>query len=226
MRPRAVLFDLDGVLADTENVHVAAWERTFEAMGWDVSPVDCGRAAESEDRAFLADLFARRGVEGGDVEGWVRRKRDLTVRLLADWPRLYRGVPELVARLRGHVRLAVVSDTWRENVAAVLRSADLEDAFALVVGKEDAPPPKPDPACYREALRRLKVAAGGAVALEDSPTGLAAARAAGVRCVAVGHRRPQGDWAGDAPYLPDLADAEAVLRALGLDGPGREIKRD
>ena len=216
MPPRAVLFDFDGVLADTENVHVAAWERTFEAMGWDVPPEVCARAAEVDDRAFLADLFARRKVEGGDVEGWVRRKQDQAVRMLTDWPRLYPGVPELVARLRGRTRLAVVSGTWRENVAVVLRAAGLWEAFDLVLGKEDAEPPKPDPACYREALRRLRLDPGEAVALEDSPTGLAAARGAGMRCLAVGHRRSAGDWFGEATFLADLTDVDAAVLALGL----------
>src|SRR4051794_725318 len=47
--PRAVFFDFDGVLADTENIHIAAWERTFGDLGWDVPPADCARAAEVDD---------------------------------------------------------------------------------------------------------------------------------------------------------------------------------
>lgn len=213
---RAVLFDFDGVLADTENVHVAAWERTFDRMGWDVPPEDCARAAEEDDRAFLAGLLAGRGIEGGDVEGWVARKQELTRALLADYPRLYPGVRELVDRLRGRAGLAVVTGTWRENVAIVLGAAGLADAFGVVVGKEDVGAPKPDPEAYRLALARLGVHPRAAVALEDSPSGLAAARAAGVRCVAVGHRRPPGEWSGGAGFLRDLADVDAAMRALGF----------
>src|SRR5262245_54222506 len=120
MSLRAILFDFDGVIADTENVHVAAWQRTFAALGWEVADDVCARAAEVDDRAFLAEIFAEKGIEGGDVEGWVRRKQRLTVQMLADSPRLYPGLAELVIRLRGRYRLAVVSGTWRENVAVVL----------------------------------------------------------------------------------------------------------
>src|SRR5262249_27907562 len=161
--PRAVLFDFDGVLADTENIHVAAWEHTFGAMGWDVSPEDCARSMELDDRVFLAEVFARRSIADGDVLGWVRRTQGLTLRIAADSPRIYRGVPELVARLRGKARLAVVTTTWRENVAVVLGAAGLADDFEVIIGKEDVEAPKPDPACYRLALKRLKVAAGSAV---------------------------------------------------------------
>ncbi|WP_435021506.1 HAD family hydrolase [Tundrisphaera sp. TA3] len=217
MPTRAVLFDFDGVIADTENVHVAAWQRTFGALGWDESEEACLRAMEVDDRQFLAEVFARRGIEGGDVEGWVRRKQDLTLSLLADAPRIYPGVAELVARLKEYARLAVVSTTWRANVEAVLRSAGLLDVFPIIIAKEDVAAPKPDPEGYRLALARLGLDAEDAAALEDSPTGLAAARAAGLRAVAVGHRRPMGDWAGEAEFVADFADPSAVLRVLQIE---------
>jgi beta-phosphoglucomutase len=214
--PRAVLFDFDGVIADTENLHVAAWERTFGLLGLEVPAGDCGRAAEIDDRDFLAEIFARKQIHDGDIDGWVRRKQELTLAMLADSPRIYPGIAALVQRLRGRVRLAVVSTTWRANIETVLRGADLADAFEVIVTKEDVSAPKPDPACYRLALTRLRLPASSAVALEDSPTGIASARAAGLRPIAVGHRRPPGDWTGDATYLPDLTDTEAALQAMKI----------
>jgi HAD superfamily hydrolase (TIGR01509 family) len=212
----AVLFDFDGVLADTENAHVVAWERTFARMGWAVPPEACARAAEVDDRDFLRDLFAERKIADGAVAGWVERKQVLTRGLLADAPWVYPGVPALLEGLRrGGTRLAVVSGTWRENVEAVLGPLGLRPAFELVVGKEDVERPKPDPQAYLVALERLKLPAAQVVALEDSPTGIAAARAAGVPVVAVGHRRPPGDWTEGALYLPDLEDLPRALRALG-----------
>lgn len=214
--PRAVLFDFDGVIADTANVHVAAWERTFALMGWDVPPEVCARAVEEDDRAFLADLLADQGIKGGDIAGWVGRKQGLARVLLADVPRLYPGVPELVGRLRDRAALAVVSVTWRENVAIVLGISGLSDAFRVIIGKEDVSATKPDPEPYRLALSRLGIAPEEAVALEDSPSGLTSARDAGLRCVAVGHRRPAGGWTEGAAFLPDLRDADRAMEALGF----------
>ena len=212
--PEAVLFDFDGVIADTENVHIAAWERVFAVMGWAVSAEICARAAEIDDRAFLAEIFAARQVVEGDLEGWVRRKQEVTRAMLGFAPRVCPGAAELVRRLHGQARLAVVSSTWRENIETVLRAAAIEDAFELVIAKEDVARCKPDRAAYCLALERLGLAAECAVALEDTPTGLQAARAAGLRCIVVGKGDAPPVWAGQAPYLPDLVDAEEAMRVL------------
>jgi beta-phosphoglucomutase len=216
MPTRAVLFDFDGVIADTENVHVAAWQRTFALMGWLESDETCTRAAEVDDRAFVSEVFSRRKIDGGNVEGWVARKQELTLRLLADSPRLYPGVAELVGALEGKVRLGVVTTTWRGNVEAVLRSSGLARAFEVIISKEDVKAPKPNPEGYRLALKKLGLPSPDVVALEDSPTGLEAARKAGARVVAVGHRRPEGEWSGDAPYLPDFADLDRAIDKITL----------
>jgi beta-phosphoglucomutase len=218
MSPTALLLDFDGVIADTENIHVVAWERTFSAMGWPVADETCLRAAEVDDRVFLAEVFGRRGIGDGDIEGWVGRKQRLTVALLADSPHVFPGLPELVRRASEHARLGVVSTTWRENIDVVLRAAGIADRFEVIVGKEDVREVKPSPEGFALALKKLRLKPREAVAVEDSATGLAAARAAGIRCVAVGHRAERGDWSGDAAYLPDFSDTAAALRILGLSG--------
>lgn len=217
MPPRALLFDFDGVIADTENHHIAAWQRTFAAMGWDVPDEVCARAIEVDDRVFLGEVFARKQIDDGDIPGWVQRKQELTLAMMADSPRVYPGVAALIARVRGVARLAVVTTTWRANVKAVLKSAGLFSAFNLIVGKEDVQAVKPDPDGYRLAVESLGLLAEDVVALEDSPTGLTAARRAGVRAIAIGHRLPYGPWVGNAPYLPDFRHTDTVLQTLGWD---------
>ncbi len=216
MAPRAVLFDFDGVIADTENHPIAAWQRTLMALGWQVSDEVAARSAEVDDRQFLRELFAAQEIEGGDVEGWVRKKQVLTIRLLQDAPRVYPGVIELVSALRGESLLAVVSGTWRENVETVLAAASLTGAFELIIGKEDVGSVKPDPEAYLLALRRLGIAPKKAMAIEDSPTGVASARAAGIPCIALGHRREFGPWVGDSVYFSGLEPVSGVLQHLGL----------
>jgi beta-phosphoglucomutase len=217
MPPLAVLFDFDGTLADTENVHVAAWQRTLARMGWELTDEAAARAAEIDDRYFLQELFGRRKIEGADIDGWIRVKQELAETMLADAPRLYPGVVELVAALRKEdVRLAVVTTTWRRNVEVVLGASGLAGAFELIVAKEDVAAVKPSPDAYDLALRRLEVPASGAVALEDSPTGLASARAAGIEAVAVGHRRREGEWSDGHRFLASLTATDEALRALGF----------
>jgi beta-phosphoglucomutase len=215
---RAVLFDFDGVIADTENIHVAAWQRTLARLGWEIPDELAARACEVDDRIFLADLFARRKIEQGDVEGWVRSKQELTAAMLTDSPRLYPGVVELVKSLAGKVQLAVVSTTWRENVEIVLKSAQLAPLFPIVVGKQDVSRVKPEPDGYRLALKKLGLSANQAIALEDSATGLASARSAGLKTLAVGHRQPHGEWVGSSDFVDDLTDLPKVMSLLGLRG--------
>jgi HAD superfamily hydrolase (TIGR01509 family) len=219
MSLRALCFDFDGVLADTENIHVAAWERTLAELGWEVPDAVCARAVEEDDRAFLASLFESQQIERADIAGWVLRKQALAISLLRDSPRLYPGVAALVEALGGRLRLAVVTGTWRANVETVLRASGLAEAFDVIVAKEDVAAVKPAPDCYRLALKRLKLKPPEAVALEDSPTGVAAARAAGLRVLAVGHRRPKGAWVGSAEYVDRLAPATRILTMLGLEMP-------
>ena len=216
MPPSAVLFDFDGVIADTENYHVVAWQRTLLRLGWELSDEAAARSLEMDDRLFAAELFARRGVEDADVAGWVRAKQDLTVSLIRLHPPAYPGVPELFRALAGRAKIAVVSTTWRENVTAFLDAAGLAGAGAAGVAKEDVEDAKPAADAYLLALKRLKAAASKAVAVEDSPRGLAAAEAAGIPRLAVGHRRPDGDWRGDAPYLASFEPLADVLDRLGF----------
>lgn len=216
MPPRAILLDFDGVIAETENHHVVAWQRTLSALGWLVADEVAARSAEVDDREFLVDLFTERGVPTDRVDDWVARKQELTVQLLGLAPRVYPGIVELVEALRHKARLAVVSGTWRANIAAVLGAAGLTGAFDAIIGKEDVKLRKPDPEAYLVALKKLRLSPRSAVAIEDSPTGLSSARAAGIRCIAVGHRRPFGDWVTDASYRESLEPVEEVLEQLGF----------
>ena len=213
MPPKAVLFDFDGVIVDTENVHIAAWQRTLTRMAWELTDEAASRAAEIDDRVFLKELFEARGIEAGDIDGWIKLKQDLTERLLIDAPRIHPGVLELIRMLKARARLGIVTTTWRRNVEVVLTSAGILDAFEVIVAKEDVAAVKPAPDGYLRALAMLRIPASEVVAIEDSPTGLEAARAAGVRVVAVGHSRPSGEWSRDVPFVADLS---APLPALGF----------
>ena len=216
MLPLAVLFDFDGVLADTANVHVAAWQRTFRVMGWVETDETCARAAEIDDRAFVAEVFARRKIEEGDVEGWSRRKQDLTARLLTEGDRVVAGVADLVRNLTGQTRLGVVSTAWRANIVGVLDRAGLLNAFEIVIAKEDVQACKPDPEGYLLALDRLGLAARDVVAIEDSPTGCAAAEGAGLRVVAVSGSSAVGPDSSAPTGRPiiDRRDSRALARAI------------
>jgi HAD superfamily hydrolase (TIGR01509 family) len=211
---RAVFFDFDGVIADTENVHVAAWERAFASMGWDVAPEVCARAAEEDDHHFLKSLFAEHGIADGDISGWIEKKQAMTLKMLRAYPRNYAGFTELVGALRDRYQLGVVTGTWRANVETVLSACGLETAFRRIVGKEDVKATKPDGEAYRLAHQSFGVKASEALALEDSPTGVQAAKAAGIHVIAIGHRREAGRWSEGIPYVRRLSEWPEIVRRI------------
>ncbi len=213
----AVVFDFDGVIADTANIHVAAWERTFAVMGWKVPTEVCARAGSEDDRTFLDDVFSSQGIEGGDREGWVRKKQDLTRTMLNFAPRIYPGVAALLRELHSRsIPVGIVTGTWQENVATTLESGGLAPYVKTCVTKEVVTSPKPDPEGYLLACKRLKVEPAHALAVEDSLNGVEAATKAGMKVLALGHRQPQGDWTLGAPFVSDLRDPKAILQHLGL----------
>lgn len=219
MPATAVLLAFDGVLADTENYHVAAWQRTLARLGWDVPDEVAARSVESDDYTFAAEVFARRAVVQADLDGWVERKRALTLEMARLSPRLFPGAVELVTRLAGRVRLAVVADAPREVVEAVLGGHGLLDRIDLIVSGDDVKATRPAPDGLRLAVKRLKLKpnpAGGVLAVEGSPAGLGAARLAKISALAVGHRRPFDDWVGDAPYVSGLEPVDGLLAQIGF----------
>jgi beta-phosphoglucomutase len=184
------------------------------AIGWQVPDEVAARAAEVDDHTFVSDLFGERGVSSTKTDEWVRRKQALAVEMMRASPRLFPGAAALVRELERRFRLAVVSGTWRENVEAVVEAAGIASAFDAIVAKEDVTSPKPDPEPYLRALKRLRISARSTIAIDGSAAGIASARNAGLRAIAVGHRRMFGDWVRDAIFVPGLEPMEDLLRHL------------
>ncbi len=211
------MFDNDGLLLDTEEAWTRA-ERTLFARR--------GREFTDEDKRTL--LGSSRSLAAVKLEKLLQRPGEgvalmdellalvMDEALLGVRPRP--GAIELIERLRGAgVTLALASNSEPEFVARVLAGAGLlgDGPFETIVTAADVQHPKPAPDIYLEACRRLDVAPAEAIALEDSPIGVAAAAAAGMFVIGVPY------FAGsDIPGASLLADSlgdRAVARALGLE---------
>ena len=180
---RGVLFDLDGVLADTEPLHWAAYRDVLLELGVDVG-------IEEYRRRFIS--------QGGGPEYACETYRlPLTADELRDrkLPRylalLRRGVPPrggaraALERLRGHFRTAVATNSVRAEVELILGSLGLAPLLGAVVTREDYVNAKPAPDAYLTAAARLGLRAEECVVVEDTPRGLRAALAAGMRAIAL-----------------------------------------
>jgi HAD superfamily hydrolase (TIGR01509 family) len=189
----AVIFDFDGVLADTENLHCAAFQQVARDRGFALSRDDYyHRFLGLPDHDCIAAFCAQAGqpLAAAEVNRLVARKR-LHFAQLSQATDLYPGVAAALRRLHARFALAIASGAARDEIEGVLQRAGVQDLFDAVVAAEDVAAGKPAPDPFLRALdwlnrgRDRPVAAQECVVVEDSPAGLTAARAAGMRCIAV-----------------------------------------
>jgi HAD superfamily hydrolase (TIGR01509 family) len=200
VEPAAVVFDLDGVLVDSEAIWAAAEEATVTRLGGDYTPelraALHGRGAH-DGGWIVAELMRR---DDGDAIG--QEVLDHALAALEREARPVDGAAELVETLRGRIPIGVASNSSRELVETALRGAGLGE-FDTIVAAEDVAAAKPAPDAYLEACRRLGVPPGQAAAIEDSPAGAVAAKAAGMLVIGL-------DPTGAIP----LDAADVVVRSL------------
>ena len=184
-RYRAVIFDMDGLLLDTEVLWHRAEVRLFERHGASFTFND-KLTVMGTSAAFTGEFFARRLGYGPDQAApLIAEVSELMHAELQAEVDARPGAVELVRRLRGRIRLGLASNSPRYLVDAALQSSGFADAFGAVVSSDDVAHHKPAPDLYLLACERLGVAPADALALEDTASGIAAAKAAGLTCIAV-----------------------------------------
>ena len=211
-RYRAVIFDMDGLLLDTETLWHEAETELFAQHGAEFT-WDDKMAVIGTNYAFTADYFADRlglGREEGPalVNEMTRLMHERVRRQVDARP----GAIELVERLRrlDGIGLGLASNSPRFLVDDALATAGLTDAFEVTVSSDDVEHSKPAPDIYLLACERLGVDPADALALEDSPSGIAAAKAAGLTCIAVPQFAETDVAAADrvVDSLEDLLDTD------------------
>ena len=203
---QAVVFDLDGVIVDSEHVWDAAREALARERG--------GRWHEGAQR----DMMGMSSVEWSrymhDVIGLEDPPEEISAEVVRRLEATYReelplveGAPEAVARLAERWPLAVASSSNRPIIDLVLGLSGLDRFFRATVSSEEVPRGKPSPDVYLEAARRLGTNPERSAAIEDSRNGILSARAAGMRVVAIPNTR----------FPPDeeaLAAADVVVPSI------------
>jgi HAD superfamily hydrolase (TIGR01509 family) len=215
---KALILDFDGLILDTETTDFESWRAVYAHHGAELPRDEWVRAIGTDGKAFdppsrLAQLTGR-ALEPAPLVAARRRVRAEMLLRLEPLPGVVAWLEAASAR---GLRLAIASSSPQPWVHELLSQAGLRGYFAELVTSEQVPRVKPHPALYQRALSLLGVAEHEALALEDSPHGVAAARAAGLRCVAVPGPMTRGcDFAHASLVLGSLAERslEQVLEAL------------
>jgi beta-phosphoglucomutase-like phosphatase (HAD superfamily) len=214
---RAVVFDFDGVIANSEPLHYQGFREVLAEAGVLLSERDYYARYLGFDDAGVFKAVAADGGRSWNtnrVAELVRLKADLMERLEQDASILFPGAEAAIRRAAALVPLAIASGALGAEIRRVLDRTQLTQFFQAIVAAEDTPASKPAPDPYERAVSLLGAALGHPVqpseciAVEDSPWGLQSARAAGLRTIAVAHT-----------YDRAALDADAVISSLDeLDG--------
>lgn len=215
-----LLLEIEGVLVDTRDLRREALREALASDGIAASDdrlaLADGRAPRTAVRTVLAASGIQRDPTASDLLG-LMTERAFSARL-ARGPMLVPGAAEALRSLQGEARLAVVTRARRSDAELVVNLAELEPTFEAIIADDDVVDAKPAPDAYLVALARLArrrpFALDRCVALEDGASGVRAARAAGLRCLAVGPIEPQFAIEADG-YASSLAsESLASLDAL------------
>jgi HAD superfamily hydrolase (TIGR01509 family) len=181
---RALLFDLDGTIAETDSLHLPTWVDALQPHGVEVDEEFyrdriSGRNTAEIVRELLPDLTDEQGRSIGDAKEASFRERASELEPLP-------GLVDFIERGRKRgMRIALVTNAPEENVEAILPALKLRGLFDVVVLADEVEAVKPDPAPYRAALERTGVLAERALAFEDSVSGIVSSVAAGIPTVGI-----------------------------------------
>jgi sugar-phosphatase len=204
---RAVIYDLDGLLIDSEPCWEQAEMEVLRSVGVPLTPERCHETTGLRLDEAVAYWAARHPWTGVSLEEVVRRILQRVLALLAERAPLKRGVRESLDVVRqAGLRVALASSSPLVLVEGALERVGLRGVFEQVVSAEGERFGKPHPGVYLTAAARLGVSPASCLALEDSVNGVLAATSAGMRCIAVPERWPVLD--------PRFSSANAVVRSL------------
>ncbi len=181
---KAILFDLDGTLADTDSIHFAVWQDILVRFDLDIDRAFYRRRISGRTNSkIIKDILPQLSLE----EAWkLATEKEESYRRVANSLLPTPGLDRLVNLIdKASIKKAVVTNAPEENAIYMLKILRLTSTFSTVIMAKDAPPGKPDPAPYQLALNRLGVKSKNAIAFEDSAAGIHSAVGAGIYTIGI-----------------------------------------
>jgi beta-phosphoglucomutase len=218
----AVLWDMDGTLVDTAELHFAAWARLMQELNRPFTWADFAATFGLRNPEILDILFGKGHFDTDEIARLGDRKEEMYRAAAGQGVTLLPGVGALLAGLHAAgFKQAIGSSAPRANLELILRLTDSERFFEAVVSMEDTQRGKPDPQVFLVGAERLGVPPARCVVIEDAVAGVQAAKAGGMKCIAVrfvGHHPAEKLHAAGADLVvPSLAEVsvETVRGLLG-----------
>jgi len=216
-RPKAVIWDMDGVIVDTAPYHKEAWRETFQKRGVEFTDENFqrsfGRRNDTIIIGVLGETPSQKAIDAiaDEKEASFRRKISQHIKPLS-------GVTQLLSILStAGFRQTLATSAPLQNVRQIMKDLGIEGYFKAVVTEKDVTEGKPSPEGFLLAARKLGVKPEDCIVIEDAVVGVAAARRAGMGCVAVTNTHPQSRL-GEADLIVDSLENVTVVDLEGLLG--------
>jgi len=209
-----VVFDFDGVLADTEKLHLEAFRAIFARRGWTLDDASyyeryLGYGDDDLVRVYGEERGLR--LEPSDRRALLDEKNVAYRQRIQAGPVLYSGAAGCIRALAARYPLAIASGSRRVELLHILTAGGVIDAFRAIVSADDVARTKPDPEPYLTAAAALRLAPDRCVAIEDSHSGLTSARAAGLRTIAVTTSAPATKLSAADRIVARVEDVTATV---------------
>lgn len=217
---KAIIFDCDGVIVDSEPHHLKAFQIVLESEEITLTEENYyDRYLALDDKGLFERILKEnhKPVDNKILKRLILRKMPLYKKLSEETLLLYPGVVAFVKKALGTYRLAIASGAFRGEIKAALDKGGIRSAFPVIVSAQDVRKGKPDPEAYLTALEKLNTIASAkgfirpdeCVVIEDSLHGVASARSAGMKCLAVTNSYPLEMLQGKADRIVDsLSDLQ------------------
>jgi beta-phosphoglucomutase len=224
---QAIIFDFDGVIADSEPLHLRAFQQALAEEHIQLTAQDYFSRYLGFDDVGLIEALARdRGLAMSDrhITALVARKGAILQELMQADSVLFPGATDFIREAAAAVPIGIASGALRHEINEVMEAAGVADLFSVIVASGDTPESKPSPAPYLLAFERLRQACGEldprrCVAIEDSRWGLQSASGAGLRCVGVTNSYPAHELPGAELIVDGLKELSVpMLDRLVLEG--------
>jgi HAD superfamily hydrolase (TIGR01509 family) len=208
---QAIIFDMDGVLVDSEPRHERAYVEIFSELGYGANHgIDFTAYYGRSDRSLWLDFMARH-KPAQSLEQLIDLKQTRFLKILREDQPLFAGLLPLLEKLYGKYPLAVASGSWHPVIDAVLDIQNLRRFFSAVVSVKDVPNEKPAPDVFLRAAELLRVPPQRCCVIEDSIAGIQGARAAGMEVIGIANSLPVEQLGGASRVVTSYEEIERLL---------------
>ncbi len=223
---RVIIFDFDGVIADTEPIHLKSFKETLVQLGVELNDGEYyERYVAFDDPTFFETILRDRGIEFtkryiGDL---ISKKSLLYNSYVDDEFSILPGVKTLMEECFNRYTLAIGSGAYRSEIEHILRKSSLIDYVELIVAADDVEVCKPDPEVYLKVLSEInsrlrdekRIESGDCVVIEDTVSGIKAAKSAGMKCLAITNSHG-AELLGEADLVVDTLEGLGLARIEAL----------